>query len=57
MSKEALSRFGNLKTAHPQKAMQVAALIAQFVQQGKLKSMISDGQLRELLIYLDERKQ
>ncbi len=56
MLPEALSRYGNLKIAHPQKALQVAALIAQFVQQGKLNEAITDEQLKELLIYLDERK-
>ncbi len=57
MSPEALSRFGNLKTAHPEKALQVAVLIAQFVQSGKINQTITDEQLKELLIYLKEKKQ
>jgi len=56
MTPEALSRFGNLKIGHPEKAMQVAVLIAQFVQQGKITKAITDEQLKELLVYLDERK-
>ncbi|MBU2589304.1 MAG: hypothetical protein KKA65_02490 [Nanoarchaeota archaeon] len=57
MKPEALSRYGNLKMAHPEKALQVAVLIAQFVQQGKLQKAVDDEQLKELLIHLDERKE
>lgn len=57
MTPEALSRYGNLKMAHQEKALQVAALIAQFVQQGQLKKAVDDEQLKELLVYLDEKNQ
>ncbi len=57
MDAEAKSRFGNLRLAHPEKALQAAALIAQFVHQGKIHKIITDEQLKELLIYLDEAKQ
>jgi len=57
MTTEALSRYGNLKMAHPEKALQVAVLIAQFVQQNKIQKAVDDEQLKELLIYLDEKKQ
>lgn len=56
MDAEAVSRYGNLKAAHPEKALQAAVLIAQFVQSGKIKKLITDEQLKELLVYLDERK-
>lgn len=56
MDAEAVSRYGNLKAAHPKKALQAAVLIAQFVQSGKIKKLITDGQLKELLAYLDEQK-
>ncbi|MFA5888382.1 MAG: DNA-binding protein [Candidatus Nanoarchaeia archaeon] len=57
MDAEAVSRYGNIKAAHPEKALQVAVLIAQFVQSGKIKKLITDEQLKELLVYLDEKKQ
>lgn len=57
MTPEAVSRYGNLKTAHPDKALQVAVLIAEFVQSGKIHKLITDEQLKELLIYLEQRKQ
>ncbi len=56
MDAGALSRYGNIKTAHPEKALQVAVLVAQFVQSGKIHKLITDGQLKELLAYLDEQK-
>lgn len=56
MDREAASRFTNLKVAHPDKAIQVCVLIAEFVQQGKLNKLITDDQMKELLIYLEERK-
>lgn len=56
MDAEALSRYGNIKAAHPEKALQVAVLIAQFVQSGKIHKLITDEQLKELLIYLDGQK-
>jgi len=57
MDPEALSRYGNLKMAHSEKALQVAVLIAQFVQQKKIQKAVTDEQLKELLIYLDEKKE
>ncbi|MDI6737997.1 MAG: DNA-binding protein [Nanoarchaeota archaeon] len=56
MDAEAVSRYGTLKAAHPEKALQAAILIAQFVQSGKITKVITDEQLKELLIYLDEKK-
>ena len=56
MDAEAVSRYGNLRSAHPEKAIQVAVLIAQFVQSGKIHSLITDEQLKELLAYMDEQK-
>jgi len=55
MTPEALSRFGNIRVAHQEKALQVAVLIAQFVQQGKINKAITDEQLKELLFYLDDK--
>ena len=48
-TKEALSRYGNLKVAHPEKALQLIAVLAQIIQNGSLQGPISDEQLRKLL--------
>ncbi len=48
LTKEALARYGNLRTAHPEKAVQVMVLFAQAIQ-GKKISRIDDNTLREVL--------
>ncbi|MEA3429991.1 MAG: DNA-binding protein [Nanoarchaeota archaeon] len=48
LTKEALSRYGNLKAAHPEKAVQALTLLAQIIQTGKLP-MIDDKQLKDIL--------
>lgn len=50
MSKEAISRYGNLKIAHPEKAVRVISFIAEAVNAGQIKDMIDDRQFKELLM-------
>ena len=52
MSKEAISRYGNLKIAHPDKAVRVISFIAEAVNAGQIKDTINDKQFKELLIRL-----
>ena len=49
MSGEAISRYGNLKTAYPDKAVRVISYIAEAVHSGQIKDMIKDEQFKELL--------
>jgi DNA-binding TFAR19-related protein (PDSD5 family) len=56
MSKEAISRYGNIKVAHPELAIKAISLIAQATQAGQL-DMISDFQFKELLKQLQEKKE
>lgn len=56
MTNEAIARYGNLKAAHPEKALQVIALIAQLVQAGQIKEKVTDSKLREFLILLQKPK-
>ncbi|HLC86098.1 MAG TPA: DNA-binding protein [Candidatus Nanoarchaeia archaeon] len=53
MTQEALVRFGNLKSAYPEKAFKTAAVIVQLANQGQISSPLSDLQLKELLIKLE----
>lgn len=55
-TKEALSRYGNLKTAHPEKAVQLLVILGQAIQQGQLQQKIDDQQLKELLKRLEPEK-
>lgn len=56
MTKEAITRYGNLKSAHPEKAIQLIAIIAQAVQQGQITEMVTDEKLKQLLIQLEPPK-
>ena len=42
MTKEAISRYGNLKIAHPELALRAIAAIAQAVQLGQITESITD---------------
>ena len=53
MTNEAISRYGNLKSAYPEKALQVAALIAQLSQENQINEQITDEQFKQLLLQLD----
>ena len=48
MTKEALERYGNLRTAHPEKAVQILVVLAQAIQQGQIKK-VDDSTLKEIL--------
>lgn len=56
MSSEAIMRYGSLKSAYQQKALQSLALIATLAKQGQIKEKISDAQYKSLLMRLDEPK-
>jgi DNA-binding TFAR19-related protein (PDSD5 family) len=49
MTKEAISRYGNLKMAHTELAIRAIAIIAQAVQTNQIKEKITDEQFKELL--------
>jgi programmed cell death protein 5 len=56
LSKEALQRYGNLKIAHPDKAVQLLIIVAQAIQSGQIKQKINDNQLKEILRKLTPKK-
>jgi DNA-binding TFAR19-related protein (PDSD5 family) len=53
MTKDAVERYGNVKTAHPDKAMKVLQIIGSGIQSGQLQEMIDGEQLKELLQRID----
>lgn len=55
LTKDALIRYGNVKAAHPEKAMQLLAVIAQGIQQGQVQN-IDDETLKQILIKLTPQK-
>jgi DNA-binding TFAR19-related protein (PDSD5 family) len=56
MTREAVSRYGNLKMAHTETAIKAIAMIAQAVQTGQVKEQITDEQFKELLREIQNNK-
>ena len=56
LSPEALTRYGNLKAVHTEKAIQSIVVIAQLIQQGKIKEKVTDEQYKNLLLRLTPEK-
>jgi DNA-binding TFAR19-related protein (PDSD5 family) len=56
MSKEAISRYGNLKAAHPETAIKSIAIVAQAIQMGQLRQILSDSEFKEILIEIQKGK-
>ena len=55
-TKEALSRYGTLKTAHQEKALQLLVILYQAIQSGQIKSEIDDSVLKKLLQQMEPKK-
>lgn len=49
LSKEALQRYGTLKLAHPETAVRLIMALAQLIEAGRIKGMLSEEQLKGLL--------
>lgn len=55
MTKEALQRYGNVKTAFPEKAIQALIVLAQLIQAERI-NQIDDVQFKEILQKLTPEK-
>ena len=56
MSKETISRYGNLRIAHPEIAIKVITAIAQAVQAGQIRDIITDEQFKMLLKEMQQKR-
>jgi len=56
LSKESISRYSNLKMAHPEKALHILTVLAQLIQKGKIKERLSDQEFKTILLQLTEPK-
>ncbi|MBN2454853.1 hypothetical protein JXB11_04895 [Candidatus Woesearchaeota archaeon] len=56
LDKEALRRYGNIKAAYPERAMQVMLIIAQLANSGKIGRPLNDDELKHLLKELAPEK-
>ena len=55
LSKEALSRFGNLKTAHQDIAFKAVLVLARAIESGQLKHELSDEEFKSLLMEMQKK--
>ena len=55
LTKDALQRYGNLKTAFPDRAVQLLVILAQAIQSGQINK-IDDNTLREILKKISPEK-
>jgi len=55
-TKKALVRYGNLKAAHQEKAVQLLLVLFQAIQEGQIKSKIDNSTLKKLLEQLTPKK-
>ena len=56
LSKEAIMRFGNLKSAHQDIALKAIAFIGQAIQSGQINKKISDTEFKKILRKIQELK-
>ncbi|MBI2138182.1 hypothetical protein HYU13_01210 [Candidatus Woesearchaeota archaeon] len=56
LGKGAFERYCTLKTAHPEKAVQVLGMLASGIESGQLAQVIEDAQLKELLRRMEPQK-
>ncbi|MGB9748723.1 MAG: DNA-binding protein [Candidatus Woesearchaeota archaeon] len=56
LTKEAISRYSNIKIAHPELALNLIVLLGSLIQQGKIRGTIDDNQLKELLKQMANKK-
>lgn len=55
MTKEAISRYGNLKLAHPETALKAIWAMSQIVESG-YKEKITDSKFKEILIEIKKQE-
>ena len=56
LTKEAIARYGNLKLAHPEIAINAITIIAQAEQLGQITETIDDNQFKALLKEIQQGK-
>lgn len=55
-TREALARYGTLKTAHQEKALQLLVILFQAIQKGQIQGKVDDSTLKKILEQLTPKK-
>jgi len=56
LAKEALARYGSLKTAHQEKALQLLVILFQAIQKGQIQGKIDDNTMKKVLQQITPQK-
>ena len=56
LEKDALARFGTIRAADPEKGQQLVMIIAQLIQQGRVRKPLTDDELKMILTQLSPPK-
>ena len=56
LTKDALTRYGNLKAAHKEKALQLLVVLLQAIQKGQVQDKIDDTLLKKILGEITPKK-
>ena len=56
LTSDALSRYGTLKTAHQEKALQLLVVLFQAIQKGQIQGKVDDSTLKKVLEQLTPKK-
>ena len=56
LTKESLARYGTLKTAHQEKALQLLVVLFQAIQKGQIQGKVEDALLKKILEQLTPKK-
>ncbi|AJF62579.1 MAG: hypothetical protein QT11_C0001G0435 [archaeon GW2011_AR20] len=56
LGKDALQRYGNLKTAFPDKAIKITTLIVQLINSNQIAEKLDDEKFKFLLSQIDNKK-
>jgi programmed cell death protein 5 len=57
LSKEAYERLGRVRSVNPELSSQAELYLMQVYQSGKLRERVTDGQMKEILRLLSERRE
>ena len=56
LSQQSIARYGSIKAANPEKAMQVVLIMAKAIEAGQVKRKLTDEEFKQVLRELQEPK-
>lgn len=56
LSKESITRYYTLKSAHPEKALHVITIIAKLAESNQIQEKLTDEQFKQLLLNMEKPK-